>query len=304
MMKPVQFFGRMPELPSKREGFLGAAVQFVIPGLTVSGQDLEVFRGFALGCGESVESTWLERVQGEASKEPGTFVSITFHQPVAADAQDAADTAGRLIAERFLSVASYLVGLRLVAHHLQVSTENADGTFTARQHPNKQWTEPSRKVDLPAPMALLRPSPDVFKVLFWLRRGLSGRDPLDAFAALLVALEILASLLVPEDDVVSRCKHCGEELGRRTTHSLKHLVTDVLGASPELFHALWSTRNAVVAHGGRAVTADVLREVVRLRLEAIRLVFRSVALALGLPAGIEPEPAPIVFFEDPFLHAQ
>jgi len=304
MMKPVQFFGVLPVCPSEKLAMRGAVVQFIIPGLKISGEELNSFQKIAVACGDGVESAHFKRVHSDPDKHPATLVSIAFHVSDGAESEESAHTTGRLIAERFLSLVSYSIGERVVGLHQQVSVAKDGGAYTVRLHPQRKWADNARRIGLPKALAEVRPDSGTFKALFWLRRGLSDHDPLDAFAALMVAMEILASVLVPAEDIVSRCPKCGEEIGKRTTNSLRRLLTDTLRASDNLFDRLWSTRNAVVAHGGRAVTAEVLQQVVELRLEAIQLVFQALGLALQLPPDAVPRPAQIVMFTDPFLNAE
>lgn len=303
MFKPVQFFGSLPIRPSSSEGKVGGAVQFVIPGLKVGGEERARFQDLGFACGD-VEAVRLDRAVSEPGKHPCTFVTITFHVKESPTSQQDADSVGRLIAERFLSLASFAIGERLTGRHQQVSVSKGGGAYSVGLHPQRKWADEPRAISLDPSLCAARPSEDTFKALFWLRRGLSDRDPLDAFAALVVSLEILSSVLLDPESLVSRCPQCQAETGKRTTASVKRLVVEVLGGTPELFKRLWDARNAVVAHGSRSVTADVLLEVVELRFDAIQLVFKALATALNLSPKTAPRPSPIVMVADPFLSAE
>jgi hypothetical protein len=94
------------------------------------------------------------------------------------------------------------------------------------------------------------------------------------------------------------------EVGKLTRSSVKRLITEMLGGSEELFQRLWKVRNAIVAHGGQAVTADVLHDVVELKLDAIELSFKSLRIAMGMSADGPPMPSPTVMITDAFLGAE
>lgn len=306
VFKPVQFFPARIT-PSKLPGKSGALVQFVIPGLAVNEKDAASFGTLAVNCSDAVEKATFDCVTGDQDKQPGTLVTIAFHYVPAAHEEPQKDTSekiGRLIAERFVSLLSFAVGERLSALHQQVSKVNEDGTLSASLHPQSKRTDRPRKIEVPDLLLGKKPSEDVFKALFWLRRGLSERDHLDAYAALMVVLEILAAVLVPPETTTRRCPNCGAEVGTLTRSSVKSLITKTLGGSEELFQRLWKVRNAIVAHGGQAVTADVLHDVVELKLDAIELGFKSLRIAMGMPVDGPPMPSPTVMITDAFLGAE
>jgi len=101
MMKPVQFFGVLPVCPSEKLAMRGAVVQFIIPGLKISGEELNSFQKIAVACGDGVESAHFKRVHSDPDKHPATLVSIAFHVSDGAESEESAHTTGRLIAERF-----------------------------------------------------------------------------------------------------------------------------------------------------------------------------------------------------------
>ena len=79
VMKPVQFFGVLPVCPSEKLAMRGAVVQFIIPGLKISGEELNSFQKIAVACGDGVESAHFKRVHSDPDKHPATLVSIAFH---------------------------------------------------------------------------------------------------------------------------------------------------------------------------------------------------------------------------------
>lgn len=308
LFKPVQFFGVLPVRPSDVLGKKGAVVQFVVPGLAVGRKDASAFERMAQACGPEVEKSGFGRVTGDTDKQPGTLVSIAFHYVPSSSSEeprkDPAERIGRLLAERFVSFLSFAVGERLVALHQQVSKANRDGSFAVGLHPQSKRAGEGRKIEVPDALCDLRPSEDIFKALFWLRRGLADRDHLDAYAALMVALEILALILVPAETTTKRCPSCGADLGRLTRSSVKALVTDILGGTDDQFNRLWKLRNSIVAHGGQPVIADVLHELVEMKLDAVALAFKAMRLAFGLSPDGAPQPSHIVMATDTFFGAE
>jgi hypothetical protein len=282
-------------------------VQFVIPGLTVGKKNTGTFERLALNCSDHVEKARFDRATGDQDKQPGTLVTIAFHYVPATQEEAHKETSeriGRLIAERYVSLLSFAVGERLIAVHQQVSKVKEDGTLSVSLHPQSKRTDRPRKIDLPDELFQKKPDESVFKALFWLRRGLSERDHLDAYAALMVALEILAGVLVAPQTTTRLCPKCGAEVDKLTRSSVKSLVTERLGGSEELFRRLWKARNAIVAHGGQAVTADVLYDVVELKLDAIDLAFKGLKIALDMSIDGSPKPSPAVMITDAFLGAE
>jgi hypothetical protein len=307
LFKPVQFLGRAAITPSKIHGKIGALVQFIIPGLTIGKNNITRFQRLALNCSDIIEKTKFDRVTRDQDKQPATLVTIAFHYMPDSQGEPHKDTAerlGRLIAERFVSLLSFAVGERLSAIHQQVSKVNEDGTLSTHLHPQSKVPGQPRQIEVADILLEKKPSEDIFKALFWLRRGISERDHLNAYAALMVALEILSGILVPPETTIRLCSNCGAEVSKLTRSSVKSLVVETLGESDELFQRLWKVRNAIVAHGGQAVTANVLADVVELKLEAIPLVFRGLKIAMGIPQDGPPNPSPMVMITDTFLVAE
>jgi hypothetical protein len=306
LFKPVQFFATLPIRPSSRPGQRGAVVQFVIPGLRL-GADRAAYVQQARACGTAVENASFDAVTRDSDKQPGTLVSIAFHY--ISDATEtptpSSERVGRLIAEKFVSLLSFGIGERLVALNQQVSEVRDDGQgVRVRLHPRSKASEEPRSIEIPDALIEKAPSEECFKALFWLRRGLAERDHLDSYAALMVTLEVLASLLVPKETTTSTCGNCGAETGKLTRSSVKTLVVEKLGADPKLFWRLWKARNTIVAHGSQAVTADVLLDVVDLKFDAIKLAFSGLKLALGLPIEGPPMPSQMQMMTDAFLGAE
>lgn len=308
LFKPVELFAVFPVRPSEIPGKLGAVIQFVVPTLRVSADDVPALESMALACGAEVEGSAFSRPPKELGEQPGTLVSIAFHYDLPLPTEDAhgdkAERIGRLLAERFLSFISFAAGERFLGIHQQVTRFTSNGPVSANLHFVSKRTDKPRGIDFAVAVGSRRPSEEVFKALFWLRRGIADRDHLDEFAALMVSLQILATILVPAESTINRCPHCQAPLGTLSRSSVRALVVSVLGGSRARFNRLWKLRNAIVAHGNKPVTADVLHDVVEMKLDAIRLAFKAMRLALGLPPDGPPQPSPIIMITDTFFGAE
>src|SRR5437867_2494730 len=111
LFRPVQFFGVVPVMPTPKPGLRGAIVQFVIPGLHIAGRDRSEFEKFALSCDEAVERASFDSVTADRNKQPGTLASLAFHCVPDSDEEahrPAADRIGRLIAEKFVGLLSFV----------------------------------------------------------------------------------------------------------------------------------------------------------------------------------------------------
>lgn len=299
--------------PSLVPGKQGATLQFVIPSLRIAGPEASAYQDLVKRCSEAVEHAVLVRAESKEGRD-GTIVSVAFHlEPKASqdETHDEAERIGFLITERFVGVMTFAAGEKLSAIQRQVQLVFEGGRFIARLNPIGKRSKGTRQMQVP-PASLLQVSPNgaVFDALFWLRRGMAERDPLETYAALMVCLQKLAEMLVRKEERIQKCVECRTELscpkcGRRphsVTHSVKKLVVEKLGGSEKRFRQIWKARNAVVAHGNKPVDTKTLVEVGKLRLEVARLVFRGIKLAMNLnPDGL---PSPSQFFSvaPAFMH--
>jgi hypothetical protein len=280
----------------------GAIAQFVIPGLSVVGEERE-FARLAAKCSDTVERMALQPVKADNNDQPGTLISIAFHY--VPDGDDGptgrAETLGRLLIQRFVGMLSFAFGQRIGAVHQQIVKVRHNGQMSVGLHPERKSYGPI-KVELSDALMSAKPSDATFDALFWLRRGLNEADHLDAFAALMVCLEVLARAHMPMEMQVHRCGSCGEEVGRRSTAPVRVLLTQ-LGATIEQCERMLRARNAVVAHGNESVTSPVIQDVVELKFDAAVFAFKGLKLSLGLPINGPPHPGQPFFMTDTFLSA-
>jgi hypothetical protein len=153
------------------------------------------------------------------------------------------------------------------------------------------------------------PSDKVFAALFWLRRGIAERDPLDTYSALMICLQILAcdcNLLTKKPESKSiNCPSCKTEISISISISslVKELITNELNAPEELADRIWTLRNKLVAHGNKTpLDADTFIELTELKFSAAELAFNGVSLAMGLDYRIAPALHKSFFVTDALMY--
>jgi hypothetical protein len=234
---------------------------------------------------------------GVASSEMnrvGTLFAIAFYveKPAAPEAIVAViDDAAIEIVERLLGMLSFLAGVRLVAEHTQTAWVKDDGGMSSKLEPMGRPGVTRAPFELPEDPLGGRPlQPNIFIALFWLRRALAERDPLDTYAAFMVSLQAIAREVVTPTPLQRRCSECGhvrvEDPG--ATALVRELVVEKLGSTPDQFARLWRARNALVAHGNQAVDAGSFVRLTELKFEAAMLCYKGIKLALGLPTDGPP----------------
>jgi len=307
LFRPVQLLGEPRIFPPPAEGKLPISVQFIIPELKLGKDDEKFVTQLARTASTDLWTVDTQRVQNKRTKKDATLVTLAFYIPSSAVQEEYPKSlrfASLLLFLRFLGLLSFFVGSKLSGVDLQFTTlEN--GRYSQFLFTAGRGDIPPMKVKLPNELEGVTPSDNVFSALFWLRRGLAERDPIETFSALMVCLQIMARDTVVSQPVVRRCPHCGaqlEEEERSITSLTRELITSKLGASPELFERLWKARNAVVAHGNLSVTPQVLLELTELKFDAAVLAFQSIKLGLGIPLDLPPSPSQAFFVTDAFMY--
>lgn len=294
LFKTRQFLGPPPGTASPRSGHIQAAVQFIIPGLAVSKRDREGILRLFEHIGLEILNSDLQRVTETNTKQAGTLVSAAFYVPEAttetaliASIDDTAIT----IVERFLGMLSFCAGTRLIAANVQTTWINKQGSMSTKLEPIGRSNETQVPFDVPKDsFGRKTPTENIFIALFWLRRALAERDPLDTYAALMVSLQAIAREIVQSKQVECRCSECGHVTMENSsvTALVRELVVGKLGAPPDRFTQLWKARNAVVAHGNQQVDAGTFLRLTELKFEAANLCYKGIKLAMGLPVNGPP----------------
>ncbi len=273
LFRPRQFLGKPAVVAPQKTGFASAAVQFIIPGLSVGKENREAILYMLKHLGLEIHGADLQRVENKTNKRVALLVAVSFYvqssskqETVDAFIDDYAIT----IVERFLGMLTFYSGIRHTAVHTQVTIAKTDGSFSNRLEPAGRSGEQKITLSLPKePFADKIPTDTIFIALFWLRRGLAERDPLDTYAAFMVCLQAIAREVVGTKPSL--------------TSMVRELVVDTLGASPELFEKIWKVRNTVVAHGNRPVDAGTFLLLTELKMDAAKLCYKGIKLAMNLP---------------------
>jgi len=302
MFRPRPHLGRPLVFAPAKQGCVSASVQFLIPGLALAKSDEAAVIALSTRLGvEQVCDCAMERHVAQPGGQPATLVAIAFRVPESGgdDQRDSAiNNTAVLIVERFMGALSFQAGMRLTALYSQTTRVAADGTASTRLDMAARAEGSKRSIRLSAdPFNGQTPSESIFTALFWLRRGLAERDPLDTYAALMVSLQAIAREVVGPQQVEKHCPKCSAVLSSEGSVSsmVRQLVVGSLGASPEVFSRLWKARNAVVAHGNTMVTADTFLELTELKFEAATLCYRGINLAMGIMGDDGPQPDQMFF---------
>ena len=193
-----------------------------------------------------------------------------------------------------MGILSFYVGVKLCVANAQLSVPNDDGRSQVKIEPKCKAFVPEIKFILPEkPFEGHTPSKHIFSALFWLRRGLAEKDSLETYASLMVCLQCIARELIKLPADVKCCPKCKAEIatsGPGINALVRELVVNKIGAPKDLFDKIWEARNAVVAHGNKTISADVLLEITELKATAIMLCFDGIKLAMGMPKENAPFP--------------
>jgi len=308
LFKPAQFLGAPKIFPPMAQDKIPATVKFIIPALKLGKHDKKNISQLAYKCGIEIYGIDTEVAQNKRTKDPATLVTLAFYIPSSTSEEkhrEAVTLTSRLLVERFLGLFSFFVGSKLSASHTQATTISKEGQYNTRLSVIERGSTPPIKVEFPHNLESIAPSENIWAALVWLRRGLSERDPVETFSALMVCLQIMARHLVEKQPIIECCPSCGAKLETREpsiTSLMRELLVSRLGTSTELFDRLWKTRNAIVAHGNRPLTPEVFLELAELKFNAANLAFQSIKLGLGIPLDSPPSPSQAFFVTDAFMY--
>jgi hypothetical protein len=284
-------------------------VQFIIPGLKLGKHDKKNITQLAHKCGIDLWAVDTHLTENTRTKEPATLVTFAFYVNPASNEDEnkqVIQSVSRLLVERFLGLLSFFLGTKLSAVNMQYTTTGKEeGHYSKILPVSARTSTPRITLKFPVDLENIAPNDDVFSALFWLRRGLAERDPVENFSALMVCLQIMARYLVEKQPVTHHCPSCGAELETQEpsiTSRMRELVVSRLGAPPKLFKRLWKARNAIVAHGDQPFTPEVFLELTELKFDAANLAFQSIKLGLGMPLDLPPSPNQAFFVTDAFMY--
>ena len=309
LFKTVQDLGQPAIFPPAAQGRIPASVQFIIPGFKVGNHDKRYITQLAHKCGIDLWEIAIHHTENKRTKEPATLVTLAFYvNPTSNEDENkqVIQSMSRLLVERFLGLLSFFVGMKLSAINMQYTTiGKEEGHYSKILPSSARSSTPHMLIRFPDDLEGILLADDVFSALFWLRRGLAERDPIENFSALMVCLQIMARHIVVRQPVACHCPSCGAKLETQEpgiTSLMRELIVSRLGASPKLFKRLWKARNAIVAHGNIPVTPEVFLELTELKFDAVKLAFQSIKLGLGIPLDSPPSPNQAFFITDAFMY--
>lgn len=288
--------------PPYVDGKVSANVQFTIPGLHI-GKNKDRFMQLAKICGNDIWDVNLENLKDTRTQQNVTRITLAFYIEKSDNHEQDVDTImsrSRLLIERYAGILSFCAGKKLSVYTQQPTIALGNNRFSTILYPQRRNSSSKTTISVPRQLLDNHPmSDDVFSALFWLRRGLADREPIETYNSLMVCLQILARELIKPVPTENKTNTNQE---RSLTYLVRELTVSKLGAPGKLFRRLWKARNAVVAHGNKVVTADVFVELTELKFEAAILAFKAIKLVLGIPMDDEPKPNQSFFITDAFMY--
>lgn len=300
--------GQPTVIPPLSEGKIATAVQFIVLGLRLKDTEKKKIFRMAQLCEKGLYGVDTKHIENNKTKEKATLFTFAFYvnnKIVGKEKNDTIYSLSRLLVERFLCIFLFIAGVKLRAVNLQPTVVNENGSYSQILHMANRTEVPKIMINIPDEIDSINISNEVFSALFWLRRGLAERDPIENFSSLMVCLQIIARYLSTKQPTKHYCPSCGaelESLDRSITAMMRELVVTKLNASPGLFEKLWKARNAITSHGNRPVTPEVFIELTELKFDAINLAFNSIKLSLGLPLDFPISPNQMYFVADAFMY--
>ncbi len=311
LFKPAQFLGSPSVFPPDIQGKVSVAVQFIIPELSLRENDRQPFDNLSRKCGFDVWAFDTRIITNKVTKKKATLITIAFYLSSPPTGEEhpteiLISYKSRLLIERFLGLLAFFMGTRFSVVHPQ--------TTIRRNSQYVQILSMARRSDTPYSIALALPpkldninlSDSIFSALFWLRRGLAERDPIETFSAFMVCLQIIARNIVLLKPSTRHCPSCGAELSDQEpsiTSVVRELIVSRLGTPPELFDKLWKARNAVTSHGNLPVTPELLIELTELKFEAAKLAFQGIKMMLDISLDSPQSPSKAFFMTDALMYA-
>ncbi len=300
------------------KGKISVNLQFITSHITMSAKGKDIFDKLIRKC---LDEIWGSNISTIKCRETGllyTFVEIAFHINEEEDFYRAVQNKSRLLIERFLGIISFCFGVKLSAWNIVLDVKDDSG---------KLYPQTQRKIERPptkfrVPDELIDGkviSSEIFNALFWLRRGLAERDPIDTYNAFMVCLQILAkdwwdkkiaSGCIPYEPQPRKCPHCKEKLTNRgkyppITSLFTQYVIREFGASKGDVDEVWGLRNAIAGHGDKSnIDADVFIKITDLKFRAAEWAYQGINLALGLDLTSDdtPKPSQDFFITDALMY--
>lgn len=306
LFNPSKFLGPPAVVAPLKFGKISIALQFIIPGLTTHHENDMDIVNLIKKCMIDVVESDIKRFPG--MEPPSSLITMSFYIDYCKDQgirQQIIDTKVRNFIERFLGLISYCAGYKASAKNI-ITTITWGSNNTVVLGVRNKANEPKIKFSIPERLINGELPEDIFAALFWLRRGLAEKDPMERFWAFTICLQILARKLVLEVPELHKCPNCGKDLPKNPypiSFQFKRLLISKLNASGKVTKDIWSWRSKLVAHGGKMNLSMVdYFELTDLNFKAAELVYQGINLALGLDSAKAPRPSQNFFMTDVLMN--
>jgi hypothetical protein len=306
LFNPSKFLGTPAVVAPLKLGKISVALQFIILGLTTPHENETDIINLIKKCMIDVVESNIKRIPG--IKPPSSLITLSFYIDYCEDQgirQQIIDTKVRNFIERFLGLISYCAGYKASAKNI-ITTITWGTQNQVVSGARDKAKEPKIKFSIPEGLINGELPEDLFAALFWLRRGLEEKDPIERFWAFTICLQILARKLILEVPERNKCPNCGEYLPINPypiSFQFKRLLISKLNTSGKVAKDIWSWRSKLVAHGGKInLSMEDYFELTDLNFKAAELAYQGINLALGLNSATAPRPSQNFFMTDVLMN--
>lgn len=297
LFRPAQPLGIPSVIAPTANGKISVSLQFIIPDLEISEAEKENYKKLIKNCHIGIWDSGTARMKNKSGAS-ATLITIAYYIDYIEGDQERyqiIENTSRLLIERVLGIVSYCAGIKLRGMNI-INTIIENSNFKAIINVTDKAQSP--KIEFSIPQDLIDkiiPSDRIFTALFWLRRGLAERDPIDTYNSFMVCLQIMARNWW-------EMKNPGTEIPGPTS-LFKNYITTELGADPDLVEKAWKKRNAIAAHGNKLnIGADDFLGLTELKFEAVNWAYKGINIALGLDLENAPKPSRNFFATDALMN--
>ena len=191
--QPGPMFKPPDDLPAPDAGKITVCVMFVIPGLNLAKNDAAQFESLANALGHDLCLASFRKTQNDRTKESATLVSLGLSYEDVEDEgllQAQLESICHSLCERFVGALTFSAGIYFRAICRQFAVRRVGNQYrhtlpTVAKSPNRLEFKLLPRFWAPDDI-----HSDVYIALYWLRKGLAERDPVDKYAGLMVCLQV------------------------------------------------------------------------------------------------------------------
>jgi hypothetical protein len=310
-------------------GKISVNLQFFMPPLNITAKEKPVYNNLIRKC---LDEIWGSDIVLLKCRETGlvkTLVEIAFYiGENETDCYRTIENKSRLFIERFLGVISFCAGKKLSARNVVPTITSGPTRIMKLDSQNKSEISPIPFVIPDELSDSDNLSPKVFAALFWLRRGLAERDPIDTYNAFIVCLQILARIwwdkkiasgcamnkpqprkcpyCENELPLMDKCPKCNKAIISKIpppTFLFKEYITSEFNVPLSEVNMVWRLRNAIAAHGDKVdIDADDFIRLTELKFDMALWAYTGIDRALGLALDRAPKPSQDFFMTDALMN--